>query len=336
MSQRILIVGLGSIGRRHLRIIRETMPESDIRVLRHKTSSEIPEFSNGCFDSLDDACAFAPQLAVIANPASFHLNVAIPLAMSGVHLLIEKPLSHGTADVQTLLKLVKDKNLILQVGYNLRFLPSLIDFRQRIHQGSIGKVLSVRCEIGQYLPTWRPGTDYREGVSARSELGGGVLLELSHELDCLRWIFGEIGWVNAWIGKLSGLEIDVDDTAHLVLGFSHDSQSACPIATLSMDFIRHDTTRHCIAIGELGSLRWNALTGSVELLLPGECKWQVAYHYQHNRDESYLAQWLHFLSCVETGSHPLVSGLDGQAVLQVIEAAKLSALTQGARVGINK
>ena len=80
-------------------------------------------------------------------------------------------------------------------AYNLRFLPSLQAYRERIQFGVIGKVLSVRCEIGQYLPSWRPGSDYRQAVSASRALGGGALLELSHEIDYLRWIFGEVAWV---------------------------------------------------------------------------------------------------------------------------------------------
>jgi len=325
MIERVLIVGHGSIGQRHLRILRQTLPQADIRVLRHRPGSGVSELANGVYHDLADACAFAPQVAIIANPAPFHLQVATALVAVGSHLLIEKPLSHDLAGVEALLQQAQTRGVVLQVGYNLRFLPSLSRFRHLVHQGEIGQVLSIRCEIGQYLPTWRPDSDYRQGVSAQGSLGGGVLLELSHELDYLRWIFGEVDWVRAYLGRHSQLEIDVEDVAHLILGFSPGAAfgaAAGPVAALSLDFLRHDPTRLCTAIGERGSLRWNGLTGTVEVYPAGGEGWQVVYHHPHQRDDSYHAQWVHFLDCVHSNRPPLVSGKDGYAVLKIIAAAR--------------
>ena len=250
MIERVLIVGQGSIGQRHLRILRENLPQADIRVLRHRPGSGVSELANGVYHDLADACTFAPQVAIIANPAPFHLQVATALVAVGSHLLIEKPLSHDLAGVEALLHQAHAQGVVLQVGYNLRFLPSLARFRHLVHQGEVGQVLSIRCEIGQYLPTWRPDSDYRQGVSAQGSLGGGVLLELSHELDYLRWIFGEVDWVKAYLGRHSQLEIDVEDVAHLILGFSPNraAKAPGPVAALSLDFLRHDPTRLCTAI----------------------------------------------------------------------------------------
>jgi len=325
--ERLLIAGHGSIGKRHLRIARGAMPQADIRVLRHQPCAETPEFADGCFDDLTEACAFAPQVAVIANPAPFHLNTALALADAGCHLLVEKPLAHMADGVEALLEMVRTRNLILQVGYNLRFLPSLEEFRTRIRAGTVGRVLSVRCEIGQYLPSWRPDSDYRQGVSARRELGGGALLELSHELDYLRWLFGEVEWVNAVLRQQGGLEIDVEDTAHLVLGFAGASGVAPVIAALNMDFLRHDTTRTCTVIGETGSLRWNAMEGKVEVFEMAGNSWQTLFAHQPGRDDSYLAEWRHFLECIADARAPAVTGHDGLAVLQVTEAARQSSAT---------
>lgn len=336
MIERVLIVGHGSIGKRHLRIARETLPDADIRVLLHQPRHATPEFANGCFGKIEEACAFAPQVAVIANPAPFHNDTAIALAGASSHLLIEKPISHAVNGVAVLLQRVREKGLILQVGYTLRYLPSLEKFRELIHDGAIGRVLSVRCEIGQYLPSWRQDSDYRLGVSARKELGGGVLLELSHELDYLRWIFGEVAWVSAWIGRQSALEIDVEDTAHLTLGFEPDGSGRTLVAAVNLDFIRHDTTRQCTAIGEQGSLRWNGLTGEVEQQPAGSVAWRPVFHHAHQRDDSYQAQWQHFLHCVQGGQPPCVSGHDGLAVLRIVEAARASAVALGSRIAISK
>jgi len=325
LIDRILIVGLGSIGKRHLRLVRELLPKADIRVLRHQASSEIPELSNGCFSSIDKAIAFAPQIAVIASPAPFHTATAQALAEVGVHLLIEKPLSISLDGIMHLLETCQKQDKVLLTGYNLRFLPSLQRFRDLLGEGVIGKVLSVRCECGQYLPTWRPDSDYRMSVSAQRELGGGVLLELSHELDYLRWIFGEVDWVKATLSHQSDLELDVEDTVHLTLGFVPTTDGHQLIGVVNLDFIRHDTTRVCTAIGENGTLRWNGLTGEVTLYEAGAKEWRQLFHHPHQHDYSYQAEWVHLIECVTENKTPLITGEEGLKVLEIIETARISA-----------
>jgi predicted dehydrogenase len=335
LINRILIVGLGSIGKRHLRLARELLPSADIRVLRHQVCDSIPEHANGCFSSLEQAVNFTPKIAVIASPATHHVVVAQALAEVGVHLLIEKPLSATSDGVLQLLETCRKQKIVLLTGYNLRFLSSLQKFRNLLGESVIGRVLSVRCEIGQYLPSWRPDSDYRQGVSARQELGGGALLELSHELDYLQWIFGEVEWVKATLSRQSGLEIDVEDTAHLTLGFASEANSNKLVGTVNLDFIRHDTTRLCAAIGEKGSLRWNGLTGVVELFEAGAKEWREIFRHQHHRDDSYLAEWQNFLDCVTEHKAPLITGEDGLKVLQLIEAARKSS-ESGCQVNVVK
>ena len=334
MLERVLIVGYGSIGKRHLRIARETLPNADIRVLRHQSFSGSIELADGCFSDLEQARSYRPQAAVIANPAPFHIATALALAGAHTHLLVEKPLSTDSSGAQALIRTMRDRGLILQVGYNLRFTPSLGRFRELLQTGAIGRVLSVRCEVGQYLPSWRPDVDYRQTVSARRELGGGALLELSHELDYLRWIFGDVAWLNAWVGKQSELEIDVEDTAHLVLGFGSDKGGKQFVGALSLDFVRHDTTRVCIAIGDRGSLRWNGVSGEVEERAAGATGWRSVLRHTAEKDESYRAQWLAFMECIRSCVAPIVTGEDGLAVLNLIEAAHESARSRGARVDV--
>ena len=327
LISRILIVGLGSIGKRHLRLARELLPNADVRVLRHQACDSVPEHANGCFSSLEDAIAFAPQLAVIASPATFHVDSAQSLACAGVHLLVEKPLSAALDGIPQLLETCREQKTVLLMGYNLRFLPSLRQFKDLLKGDLIGSVLSVRCEIGQYLPSWRPDADYRQGVSARRELGGGALLELSHELDYLRWIFGEVEWVKANVSRQSGLEIDVEDTAHLILGFASLPNTRQLIGSVNLDFVRHDTTRLCTAIGENGSLRWNGLTGTVEQYEMGAKEWRELFRHQHQHDDSYLAEWRHFLNCIAAREVPLITGEDGLKVLQIIDASRQASET---------
>ena len=324
MINRVLIVGLGSIGLRHLRLVRQLLPNAEIQILRHQKTSVIPEFSDSCVSTIAEALKFSPQVAVIANPATFHLKTAHSLAKAGVHLLIEKPLSNSVDGISELIKTCKVGNTTLATGYDLRFLPSLQYFRETIGSRIIGEVLSVRCEVGQYLPTWRPSSDYRQGVSAKKTLGGGVLLELSHEIDYLRWIFGDVEWVRATLGKQSNLEIDVEDSAFLTIGFVPNSDRKQILSTVNLDFIRHDRTRICTAIGEKGSLIWNGVTGEVMIYKSDSASWQILYSHQPIRDETFLAEWENFLLSIQENKSPFVTGEDGLRVLEIIKAAHLS------------
>jgi len=334
MVDRALIVGLGSIGLRHLRLLREALPNAEIWVLRHSECDESVEYADKCTTNIKEARAFQPEIAIIASPAPFHLETAAQLAEDGTHLLIEKPLSVSTAGVEAFLTECEKKNVLVQVGYNLRFLESLQQFKQELSdRGRIGKILSVRCEIGQYLPGWRPAKDYRNTVSAQSKLGGGALLELSHELDLLRWVFGSVDWVSSWNGKLSSLEIDVEDCAYINLGFSSGV-----VGNLCMDFLRHDTTRCCTAIGEFGTLRWDGVVGTVSLFTPEANSWEILIERVPDRDASYREQIRAFLDAVVSRQLPprASTGKDGLAVLDLVSAAIESAENSGQAVSVEK
>jgi len=153
MVERLLIVGLGSIGARHARLARELLPGVQLVVLRHRGCPEknAPGVDY-CVTGMDEALSYRPQAAVIANPATHHLETALPLARAGVHLLVEKPISGATQGVAELIELCRTQGVTLMTGYNLRFLPSLRRFRELLEEKRVGRVLSVRAEIGQFLP----------------------------------------------------------------------------------------------------------------------------------------------------------------------------------------
>jgi predicted dehydrogenase len=335
MIKRLLIVGYGSIGKRHLRIMRDRLPQADIRVLHHRSCAEIHEFSDGCYSNLKEASDFLPEVAIIANPAPFHIEVGQELVKIGCHLFIEKPISINSNGINYLIELARSNNVLIQSGYNLRFNTSLIHFRSLIHDLKIGKVLSIKSEIGQYLPNWRSDSDYRTDVSARKELGGGVLLELSHEFDYLRWIFGEVASVNAIFCKQSNLEIDVEDSAFITLQFTSNNDYSGPLASLCMDFLRHDTTRTCVAIGEVGTLRWNAQDGTVECWAKDATEWETVFQHPNQIDATYMSELQHFLDCVSNHEAPQVSAEDGLAVMRIIGAARISNQLKGKSVAVN-
>lgn len=322
------------MGVRHLGLARELFPEAEIKILTHQSGSEFPKHSVDFFFNMEDALEFSPQIAVIANPAPFHLEIAQQLVEIGTHLLIEKPISISTNGIDKLLETSKKLNTIVAIGYNLRFDPSLQELRKLLQDGQIGSALSVRSEVGQYLPNWRSGRDYRNGVSAKQNLGGGVLLELSHEIDYLRWIFGDFMWVKATLSKQSTLEIDVEDSAHLTLGFLQNQGATQLIGTLNLDFIRHDTTRICTVIGESGSLRWDGILGKVDLFQEGSTDWVTVYERSTNLENTYKAEWDNFLQSINGLETPKVTSVDAFRVIELIMAARMSSKS-GRLVEIN-
>lgn len=335
MIDRALVAGLGSIGQRHLRLLRHRLPEAKLMVLRHGSCKTPIDGADACTTSLEEALAFAPQVAVIATPAPFHCETAIALAGIGTHLLVEKPMATTLSEARALATAAEAAGIVLQVGYNLRHLDSLAAFRDALVGGQIGRVASVRVEVGQYLPNWRPGRNWRQTVSARADFGGGVLLELSHELDYLRWLFGDVCGVRGWIGQQGGFNIDVEDTVHMILEFCaptpFGATGAAPVASVSMDFIRHDAVRRCVAIGEDGTLTWDGIASEVRLIRRDAAE-MLLLDIRPDRDASYQAQMDAFLESVESGAVVAVTAYDGLAVMELVEAARRSHATGGAMV----
>ena len=326
MIKRILINGAGSAGIRHFGIARNLFPNAEIAILTTRQILDSSLGYNWHFTKVEEAIKFKPDIAILSGAASTRIEIGLALANSGVHLLVEKPISISIKNVENLIEICAEKKLILAIGYNLRFYESLIYFRDQLNLGVIGKPLLVKCEVGQFLPSWRESADYRYSVSAQRKLGGGVLLELSHEIDYLEWIFGKIGWVRATIMQQSSLEIDVEDSAFLTLGIENKKNSNL-VANLAMDFIRHDTQRNCIVIGESGTLKWDGIKQQVSILKRGESSWTNLITTNHSSNASYLAEWKDFLECLDTRKSPIATGIDGLKSLEVIAAALESAPT---------
>jgi predicted dehydrogenase len=326
MIKRILINGAGIAGIRHFGIARNLFPNAEIAILTTRQMLDSNLGYNWHFTKVEEAIKFQPDIAILSGAASTRIEIGLALANSGVHLLVEKPISVSIKNVENLIEICAEKKLILAIGYNLRFYESLIYFRDQLNLGVIGKPLLVKCEVGQFLPSWRESADYRYSVSAQRKLGGGVLLELSHEIDYLEWIFGKIGWVRATIMQQSSLEIDVEDSAFLTLGIENKNNPNL-VANLAMDFIRHDTQRNCIVIGENGTLKWDGIKQQVSILKQGESSWTNLITTTHSSNASYLAEWKDFLECLDTRKSPIATGIDGLKSLEVIAAAIESALT---------
>jgi predicted dehydrogenase len=335
LIKKILICGLGSIGERHLNLLNQVLPDVELAVITSRGRSSLSHLPiSYFFSTIDEALNFQPDAAIISTPSPVHIKNALPLAMQGVHLLIEKPISNNSNNVEELVNVAKKNDSIILVGYNLRYSKSLQKFKSLIDSKVAGEVLSVRAEVGQYLPTWRPLVDYRKTVSGNSSLGGGVLLELSHDIDYLQWLFGDIDSLQAWCARQSDLSIDVDDLAHLTLRHKQSNNKKQLLTSLTLDMIRRDTTRSCLAVCSKGTIKWDAATNSVFIYSEEALQWECVYSINLQRDDSYISQLAHFIECIEGKSTPLVSGCDGLKVLQVVEAS-IKSSSDGCRIGLN-
>jgi len=325
---RALIVGLGSIGKRHLKNLRSILPTAEITVWRQHGQSEddatLNPQANRFVYSIEDALQARPDIAIIANPAPFHIDTGMKLAQAGVSLLIEKPMSNQILGIPALIELCAHRALTLMVGYNLRFQSALQALFHEIKTGTIGEVLCLQAEIGQYLPDWRPGHDYLQGVSAQRRLGGGVILELSHELDYARWLMGEVSTVNSQTGKLGEITLDVEDTANIHLTFANGA-----MGNIHMNMIQRHSSRTCTVIGTEGTLSWDGIAGEVKRYSANTKTWQAIFaSTNYERNEMFIRELEHFLMCVNTGSTPSVTGEDGMRVLKIVLAAHESSRSQ--------
>jgi predicted dehydrogenase len=321
---KLLVVGLGSIGRRHIRNLKRIAPEVEVGVWRQHTKSadlgELAPLVSKVFFAEDEALAWGPEAALVANPASRHVAVGLALARANAHLFVEKPLSTNLQNVTELVSCCHERSLVLMVGYGFRFYPPLQQMKSLVENGRIGRPLFLRAEVGQYLPDWRPQSDYRNSVSARRELGGGALLELSHELDYARWLLGETGSVNAVVGQLSDLPIDVEDVAELILRFSSGA-----IGNLHLDMVQRSPARSCRIAGTEGTLTWDSNGHRVCLFEAGAGRWtEVCAAESFDFNQVYQAELRHFLECAAGNAVPPVDGEQGARIVEMVLAAQRS------------
>lgn len=324
---RVLVAGFGSIGRRHLANLRKLLPSARLTVWRQHTpvsaSDSPPAGADAVVGTLGEALATEPEAVIVAGPASTHIETALPFAEREAHVFVEKPISNRLEGLDPLVEICRTNRRVLMVGYVLRFSPVLLRMKQLLESNAIGAVRSARIEVGQYLPDWRPGADYRQGVSAQSQLGGGALLELSHEIDYARWLFGEVMRVTCLAEHVSNLEIDVEDVAELVLSFSGTAGRKGPIASVHLDFLQRTPSRTCQIIGDEGTIRADLIRQVIEV-----CGERVPVHRDSaETSDPYIEQFRCFFDCIHSGTSPPVDGTSARHVLEVVLAAKRSSQT---------
>ena len=259
----IAVIGLGNIATRHRRNLKLLFPEA--KLIAMSASGRVPKEPVGDSDhiaeSINEIVQSEVQFAIIASPAPFHAQHAIPLIQAGIPVLIEKPVSVTQADAQALIDAEAKYQTPVAVGYCLRYLPSVQKVRQMLQEGVIGTLYNAFIEIGQYLPDWRPTKDYRETVSAKAELGGGVLLELSHELDYAQWILGSLIPRHVILRASEELGLEVEDNADLLMTTMKGA-----VVNIHLDFLQRKAHRKCRFIGSEGCIEWDLIQNEVVLI----------------------------------------------------------------------
>ena len=300
----VAVVGAGSIGSRHQRILKQ---------LGHQVSVVSANSPDADFRSMSDALERESfDYVVIASQTSQHvidLSALINNRFSG-RVLIEKPLFEK-------LHTLEDNNFsFAAVGYNLRFHPAIVWLKDTLPK--LGKLSSANFYVGQYLPTWRPDSDYRKSSSARDISGGGVLRDLSHELDLVQYLFGDWQQLTAVGGKFSDLEIATDDTFSILM-----TSTKCNAISVQLNYIDRIKQRYITINGNNGTVSIDLISNTAKFN-------DLDVKFSVNADDSYVAQHLAVISNDSQNTCSLSEALKVVETIQAIEksAEKLKWISQ--------
>ena len=327
---KFLIAGLGSIGRRHFRNL-IALGEKDIVLLRTRKAT-LPEDELAGYSVETDLKKalrkHKPDAVIVANPTSMHLDIAIPAAEAGCHILLEKPVSHSLERLDVLQKAAEKTGIRILVGFQFRYHPMLNKARELIQSGALGKVLTVHTHWGEYLPQWHPWEDYRQSYAARAELGGGVIVTLTHPLDYLRYLIGEVDSLWSFNGHISPLEVNVEDVAEIGLKFTSGA-----LGGLHVNYFQRPPVHRLEIVGTDGTLHWDNADGilysykmptsfgSFSENPPPAFMESFSPPEGFERNQLFVAQTRHFLEVVRGESEPICGLQDGVMALRVALAA---------------
>jgi len=320
---RILLIGCGSIGSRHLSILRE-LRAGEIIVCDLNEGKLAELMKRFCIEKgytdYREALKNRVDAVFICTPPDSHLLIARHVLEKGFPMFIEKPLSCSLEGVEEFVKEVEEQNIIVAVGYMMRFHPAILKMKEILEKNIIGRVYSVSFYGGQYLPDWHPGSDYRKEYSAQRKLGGGIILDATHELDYSIWLFGKPEKVFCHYEKISNLEIDTEDIFSLIA-----KTETGVIVEVHGDYLQRSYQRRCQVLGEKGSILWDYNMRATMVYVAEEKKWEV-FPFDIDWNSVYRRELEHFLWCVKEKRKPLVNEKDGLLALKFVQAAKKSGI----------
>lgn len=319
---KFLIAGFGSIGRRHLRNLRSLGMEDVLLLRSHHSTLPDDEIAGLPVETnIDDALAHRPDAVIIANPTALHLDVAIPAAKAGCAILMEKPVSHTLNRLDELQEAVRIGGARVMVGFQFRFHPTLRRAAEIINSGALGSPLAARAHWGEYLPSWHPWEDYRQGYAARPDLGGGVILTLCHPFDYLRMLLGDVSGLWAMTPSAGGLQLAVEDTAEIGLAFQCGA-----VGSVHLDYLQQPAMHTLDVVCSSGTLRWNNADGLLSVFRGGGQDWETeAPPEGFDRNWLFLDEMRNFIAAARGEAEPACTLQDGIRALEIAVRARESA-----------
>jgi len=313
-----LIIGLGSIGTRHLNNL-FTLGIKQVSVFREMNINPIGNMPENVkiFSDFDKALNQQPDIAVISNPTSMHLAYTQKVLKADCHIYLEKPVSHNLDGLMQLLEFQAKKQSVIQVGCQLRCHPHLLMIKEWINQDKLGKIYSVVSDFGEYLPGWHPWEDYKKSYTARKDQGGGIILTIIHEIDYLYWLFGPLSVEHAMGGNLTDLEMDVEDTALIAMKSEKDV-----LIHLRLDYWRKPPKRTLNIVAEKGEVLWDFHKRELSFYAGGELVNTNILSSEWDRNDLFLDMMQNFLMATK-GNESVCSPLnEGIEVLKLALAAQ--------------
>ena len=322
LSHSVLIVGVGSIGERHLRCFQATgrarVAFVEINDALRATISErygVPGFANlddAIGNRLDSAQSTTPRFtaAVVATPANLHIEIATRLAEAGIHLLIEKPLSTSTDNIDLLARTVNMRGLVVNVAYVLRCFPALAAMRDALISGRFGKPVEIVAVSGQNFPTYRPA--YRNTYYTDHRTGGGAIQDaLTHTLNAGEWLVGPIERLVADAAHCVLEGVSVEDTVHVL------TRQGDVLGSYSLNQHQSPNESTITVICERGTVRWESHAQRWRWMIRPDEPWHDEPIEPQPRDAAFIAQAHRFLDTVERGEKPLCSLDEGMQTMRV-------------------
>src|SRR3989339_755050 len=314
---KILVIGYGSIGKRHAKNLIDL--GCQVVLLRHSNNNPNKDGYREYY-SIKEAIEAEGALdgAVVCSPTAKHLDDVAILVERNIPFLLEKPPAHDLAAAFEMKKII-DKFVKYDIAYNLRYY-SLLSFMKDFLP-KLGGIYSVRAHVGSYLPNWRKNVDYRETISAKSELGGGVHIELVHEIDYLLWFFGLPRRVFASINKISALEISSDDLSLAIFDYGGRM-----MVELHMDYLSHKPLRGLQVIAENGTLEADLNEASIQYYEKTKGSADEVFKLPEGPRfaETYIDEIRNFIGIIRGEGKPLVDIDSAVNVMRVVDAMERS------------
>jgi predicted dehydrogenase len=302
---RILVLGCGSIGQRHIENLQNLSGNYLIEVFdKDQTKLDNLKMKNVVRAKENSIDSTKYDCVIICTPPTTHVSLAIRALKANSNVFIEKPLSNDLEKFDELIKIKNDKKLLVFVGYSFRFNKGLNKIKKMVDAEEFGKNLHVSAYFGQYLPDWRPNQDFKESYTLKKEMGGGIILDSSHEIDYLTWIFGKPLSIQANFVLTDILPSNAEAICDVILKFSKNI-----LSTIHMDFVRRKYKRTLEILTEKAILEWS-LEENVIKIFETETNSFKNIPTNESINDMYVEELKHVIDCIQTHEESNIISLE--------------------------